>query len=40
VARRRCPGPPSGTAYSAVQPGTAEEGANVIESSIEPESMA
>src|SRR5947207_6380030 len=32
VASRRCPGPPSGTAYSAVQPGTADVGARIGES--------
>src|SRR2546423_1543008 len=32
VASRRWPGPPSGTAYSAVHPGTAEDGARIVDS--------
>src|SRR5438477_11640967 len=32
VARSKCPGPPRGTAYSAVQPGTADEGARIVDS--------
>ncbi len=35
VARRRWPGPPRGTAYSAVQPGTAEDGASIGDSCSE-----
>ncbi len=33
VHSRRCPGPPRGTAYSAVHPGTADDGASRISES-------